>query len=65
MKFETISPFGKTVANTEYEECVPEKSQVEAMLKAGYKFKLNGKHVNKKELGEFLSNIGEKNEENS
>lgn len=65
MKFEVISPFGKTVASTEYEERVPNRSQVDAMLKAGYKFKLNGKHINRKELNEFLTNIGEINEENS
>ena len=58
MKFEAINPFGKTVMNTEYEECVPDKEQTESMLKVGYKFKHDGKILNRKELNEFLRNIG-------
>ena len=57
MKFEVINPFGKIVMHTEYEECIPDKKQVEQMLKAGYKFKLNGKNLNRKELNNFLFNI--------
>lgn len=57
MKFEVINPFGKVVNNTEYEECIPNKEQIESMLKAGYKFKLNGKNLNRKELNSFLLNI--------
>ena len=57
MKFEVINPFGKVVSNTEYEERVPDKEQIDSMLKAGYKFKLNGKSLNRKELNNFLLNI--------
>ena len=58
MKFEAINPFGKTVMNTEYEECVPDKEQIESMLKVGYKFKRDGKMLNKKELSNFLIHTG-------
>ena len=54
MKFEVINPFGKLVMNTEYEECIPDKEQINKMLKVGYKFKLNGKSLNKKEVVEFV-----------
>lgn len=57
MKFEVINPFGKVVYNTEYEERVPDKEQIDSMLKAGYKFKLNGKNLNRKELNNFLLNV--------
>lgn len=57
MKFEVINPFGKIVSNTEYEERIPDKEQIESMLKAGYKFKLNGKHLSRKELNNFLLSI--------
>ena len=56
MKFEVINPFGKPVMTTEYKECVPDKEQINAMLKAGYKLKLNGKILNKKEVIEFVTN---------
>ena len=60
MKFEVINPFGKVVSNTEYEERIPDKEQIESMLKAGYKLKLNGKNLNRKELNSFLLNIRRK-----
>lgn len=61
MKFEIINPLGKPVMSTEYEECIPNKEQINAMLKAGYKLKLNGKNLTKKELNEFVTNRGDFN----
>lgn len=49
-KFEVINPDGETVFNTESKKCIPTKSQIESMAKAGYKFKLDGKSISKKKL---------------
>lgn len=53
MKFEVINPDGETVFNTESKKCIPTKSQIESMAKAGYKFKLDGKAISKKKLDDM------------
>lgn len=54
MRFEVINTTGKIVMNTEYYECIPNKTTLLSMEKAGYKFKLNKKMVNRKKLGEEI-----------
>lgn len=58
MKFEVINSFGKTVMCTDYEECVPNKKQIDIMRKVGYRIKIDNKITSKKTLDEFLTSIG-------
>lgn len=55
MKFEVIGIDNKTVFQTEYKECIPPKSEIESMYKAGYKFKIDGKSTTKKKVLEIKS----------
>lgn len=54
MKFEVINHQNKIVMNTEYEEEIPSKKQCEHMLKAGYKFRLDGKPISRNKIKPFI-----------
>ena len=54
MKFEVINHQNKIVMNTEYEEEIPSKKQCEHMLKAGYKFRLDGKPISRNKIKPFF-----------
>lgn len=54
MKFEVFNDKGKRRHITYYNECIPSKEQLDAMLKAGYKIKVDGTTVTKKKLSELL-----------
>lgn len=56
IKFEVINDKGTAVMSTEYISCIPNDSQLTAMSKAGYKFKIDGKAVSVKKIKEFVSN---------
>lgn len=53
MKFEVINDKGQTVMATTSTSCIPNKDILESMSKAGYKFKVNGKVITKKQLLEL------------
>ena len=50
MIFEIINQNGNPVMTTNYEECIYDSDTLTEMQRAGYKFKLNGKIVPKKEI---------------
>ena len=54
MKFEIVNEKGVVVFNTEYNECIPTKQQIDDMSKAGYKFKIDGKNATKKKVLELI-----------
>ncbi|MBS7360332.1 MAG: hypothetical protein KIG53_06990 [Oscillospiraceae bacterium] len=54
MKFEVVNFDGETVFNTKSKRCIPQRHQIESMLKAGYKIKIDGKVVSKKKLFEII-----------
>ena len=56
MKFEVVNSGGETVMQTEYIECIPDQTILDAMYKSGYRFKLNGKMATKKKVEETRSN---------
>lgn len=58
MLFEIYSEKGGRLFYTSSEECLPSKEQINSMLNAGYKFKLDGKILAKKSLSELIK--GEK-----
>lgn len=54
IKFEVVNADGKVLFNTEHKECTPSKSEIDTLIKAGYKIKINGKAVTKKKMIELL-----------
>ena len=48
-----INKDGKSVMSTEHISCFPTKEQLSSMVKAGYKFKIDGKPVTKKKIEEL------------
>ena len=58
MKFEVINDKGRTMMSTTCLSCIPDADQIDAMIKYGYKFKINGKSVPKKKVIEFINNKG-------
>lgn len=54
MKFEIINDKSKTVMQTEYISCIPDKDELNSMQIAGYKFKIDGKIISAKKLKEWL-----------
>ncbi len=58
MLFEIYNEKGRRLFYTNSEECLPSKEQINSMLNAGYKFKVDGKPLLKKAINEFLK--GEK-----
>jgi histidinol phosphatase-like PHP family hydrolase len=57
MNFEIINDKNKVVMHTTDTTCIPDKDVLNLMLKAGYKFKLNGKATTIKKLNEQLKEI--------
>lgn len=55
-----INDRGKVVMSTKFIQCFPSKNQINSMSSNGYKFKLNGKIVNKKVLENFINENIEK-----
>lgn len=56
MMFTVINKDGRTVMRTEFPSCIPDKEQIDSMIKAGYKFKNEGKVISKTQIEE-LRNI--------
>ena len=54
IKFEVVNADGKVLFSTKYKECIPSKSEINTLVKAGYKIKINGKAVTKKKMIELL-----------
>ena len=57
MNFEIINDKNKVVMHTTDTTCIPDKDVLNLMLKAGYKFKLNGKATTIKKLNEQLKEL--------
>ena len=55
MKFEIINQEDKTVMQTGYVECIPDKETIDFMIMGRYKFKIDGKIVSKKKIDEIRS----------
>lgn len=49
-KFEVINAQGKTVMSTEQDCCIPDSRQLKLMADCGYKFKLDGKIINARQI---------------
>ena len=60
--FEVFNDKGKRRYFTYYKESIPPKEQLEAMLRAGYKIKINGTIATKKKLNEFLNELSKEKE---
>lgn len=54
MKFEVLNSKQKVVMYTTDISCIPNKDTLNAMLNAGYKFKLDGEILSKKAISEFI-----------
>ena len=57
MRFEVINDRNKTVMQTAHMSCIPDKELLNAMSKAGYKFKLNGKMTTIKKLSDKIKEV--------
>lgn len=55
MHFEVINDKGRVVMQTQYASCIPHKKQIIAMLKAGYKIRVDGKTMTKKKLEDLIN----------
>lgn len=53
-KYNLISPDGRGSV-TEHVECLPSAESLEAMLKGGFKFYIDGKKLTRNEAIEFIS----------
>lgn len=60
MKFEIINQEDKTVMQTGYVECIPDKETIDFMIRGRYKFKIDGKIVSKKKIDEIRGSKWEK-----
>ena len=54
--FEVIGPDGKGKMITHSEKCLPSKSDIQSMIKCGYKFKIDGKLASKAAVMELINN---------
>ena len=54
MKFEVFNSGKKRVFVTKDISCLPSKEEIVSMSKAGYKFKIDGKATNKKEIEDMV-----------
>lgn len=54
MKFEVFNSEKKRVFLTNDISCLPSKKEIISMSKAGYKFKIDGKATNKKEVEDMV-----------
>ena len=57
LKFEVINDKNAVVMNTTSPICVPCETQINSMIRVGYKFRLNNKIITKKKLIEFIEEI--------
>lgn len=57
MKFEVLNSKQKVVMHTTDISCIPSKDTLNAMLNAGYKFKLDDKAITIKKLNEQLKEV--------
>lgn len=55
MLFQVINNKDVPVMRTEYISCISDESQLSVMVKAGYKFRLDGKVVSKKKVLAFVN----------
>ena len=55
MLFEIFNDKDTRVFITHYESCIPEKSDIDSMLKSGHKFRLDSKLLTKKALNELIN----------
>lgn len=55
--FEVFNDKGKRLFFTYDKSCMPPKEQLEAIIRDGYKIKVNGTTVAKKKLNELLKEI--------
>ena len=62
MKFEAVLN-GITMMSTEDIDCIPDEDQISSMIKAGYKFRIDGKIITPKKIKEFMEEC-EKKERN-
>ena len=53
MKFEVINDKGKTVYYTYETKDIPNHEDMNSMIEAGYKFKIDGKAASKKKIEEL------------
>lgn len=60
MKFEILNDNGSVVFNTTDDECLPTIKEIDSMVKAKYKFKLDGKLISKNKLIEKFNHIYKK-----
>ena len=58
MKFEVVDRNNRTVMNTSDLSCIPNKEQINSMSKAGYKFKIDGKAINKNKIQSIYNKEG-------
>ena len=56
MKFEVINQNKKVIMYCSSIECIPNEDEILSMVKAGYKFKIDGKIANKKQIIELKNN---------
>lgn len=54
MKFDVFNNDGVVVMTTSHISCIPNKDIINKMVKAGYKFKLDNKPINKMKLQEII-----------
>ena len=54
MKFEVINDRGRTIMSTTYISCIPNDGEIASMIKAGYKFKIDGKSTSKNKIKDLI-----------
>lgn len=54
MRFQVLNDKGVAVMGTSYLSCIPDRTQIESMAKAGYRFKLDGKIISRKKLEAYI-----------
>ena len=57
MKFEVINNQNQVIMHTEFSSCIPSKEILDAVVKAGYKIRLNGKVLSNRTLNKQLEEI--------
>lgn len=56
MKFEVINTKGTSEMSCRSIKYIPTDRELQSMSDAGYKFKIDGKYVNRKKIKEFINN---------
>lgn len=57
MKFEVVNQDGKTVMQTNYIECIPDKEIINSMIKNKYKFRIDDKVATIKKINEYIKDM--------